>query len=586
MWKWGDEQNKSFTTTKDMLVKSPLLVHFDPTLPIVVHTDASPYGVGAVLSHLVEGEEKPVSYASRALTVAERNYGHIEKEGLALVFAVKKFHHYLYGHHFTMLTDHKPLLGLFSETKGIPDRAAARITRWALLLAGYNYKLEYRAGKLNGNADALSRLPLESEEGDITQPCVSVNMVELVNAPVTEEDVRSETKKGDTFSKVTRFVKDGWPAECKDENVRPFWLRRSELSIESDCLLWGGRVVIPESLREKVLKQLHEVHPGINRMKALARSYVWWPGIDKDIELTVKSCKECCTNQSNPASAPSHPWETPSKAWERIHMDFAGPFMGKMFLIVVDAFSKWIEVEMMNCSTASATVGRLRRIFATHGLPLVVVSNNGSSFVGDVFEQFMSKNGIRHIFSAPYHPSSNGQAERMVRTFKESMKCLQSGDVETKLNRLLFTYRMTPSTSTGKSPAELLFQRQPRSIFHRLMPGVNKPNLQIKDKKAEEQQVKSFAEDDPVWIKNFSGEEKWRAGTVVKRISKVNYHVVLCNEDKILHRHIDQLTARIPTLGAQKDNAQAEVGSRGNMRRSNRARERPAWTKDYRMSAN
>ena len=104
-----------------MLSHSPLLVHFDPSLPIIVHTDASPYGVGAVLSHMVNGEERPVCYASRSLTIAERNYGHIEKEGLGLVFAVKKFHHYLYGHKFTMMTDHKPLLGLFGENKNIPE---------------------------------------------------------------------------------------------------------------------------------------------------------------------------------------------------------------------------------------------------------------------------------------------------------------------------------------------------------------------------------------------------------------------------------------------------------------------------------
>ena len=560
-----------------------------------MHTDASPYGVGAVLSHVTDRVERPVCYASRSLTVAEKNYGHIEKEGLALVFAVKKFHHYLYGHQFTMLTDHKPLLGLFSETKGIPDRAAARITRWALLLAAYNYKLEYRPGKLNANADALSRLPIESEEQDITQPIVSVNMIELASAPVTEEDVRKETKKEEVMSKVSNFVREGWSPECKEEVLRPYWLRRSELSVENECLLWGGRVLIPESLREKVLQQLHEVHPGINRMKALARSYVWWPGIDKDIELTVKSCKECCTNQNNPASVPPDPCETPSKPWERIHIDFAGPFLGKMFLIVVDAYSKWIEVEMMNCSTASATVSRLRRIFATHGLPLVLVSDNGSSFVGEVFEQFMTKNGIRHIFSAPYHPASNGQAERMVRTFKESMKCLQTGDTETKLNRLLFTYRMTPNTSTGKSPAELLFQRQPRSIFHQLRPGASKPSIQDKDKKVEDKVIKSFSEDDPVWVKNFSGKEKWLVGTIVKRISKVNYHVVICGENKVLHRHVNQLVTRIPNLGDQGEDIQpaadieidqveqTDLRMREDLRKSSRPRERPVWTKDYHM---
>ena len=597
VWKWGEDQRKSFEATKSMLVKAPLLVHFDPSLPIVVHTDASPYGVGAVLSHVVNGEERPVSYSSRALTVAERNYGHIEKEGLALVFAVKKYHHYLFGHQFTMITDHKPLLGLFAETKGIPDRAAARITRWALLLAAYNYKLEYRAGKLNGNADALSRLPLEAEPEDVTSPCVSVNMVELVNSPVTEEDVRKETQKDKTLLKVLKFVSEGWSPECRDEQIRPYWLRRSELSVEGECLLWGGRVIIPSVLRETVLKQLHEVHPGINRMKALARSFVWWPGIDKDIEMVVKSCKVCCMHQNNPASAPSHPWEAPTKPWERIHIDFAGPFMGKMFLIVVDAFSKWIEVEMMTCSTASATVGRMRRIFATHGLPLVLVSDNGSSFVGEEFKQFMLKNGIRHIFTAPYHPSSNGQAERMVRTFKEAMKCLQSGDMDTKLNRLLFTYRMTPSSTTGKSPAELLFQRQPRSMFHRIVPGNNKPKLARKDNEVENKHVKSFSEDDPVWVKVFDEKKKWIAGIVVKKIGKVNYHVVLCGENKVMHRHVDQLSARVPNLGISEEAVQSEpeldqrhtTASQVQVeenRRSNRVTRAPAWTKDYQMKSN
>ena len=181
-----------------MLGKSPLLAHFDPKLPIIVHTDASPYGVGAVLSHLVDGAERPVSYASRTLTVAERNYGHIEKEGLGLVFAVKKFHHYLFGHRFTMVTDHNPLLGLFGENRGIPDRAAARITRWALLLAAYDYNLVYRAGKLNGNADGLSRLPIESDHEDTSQPIVSVHMMELANSPVTEAEVRSESKRSES----------------------------------------------------------------------------------------------------------------------------------------------------------------------------------------------------------------------------------------------------------------------------------------------------------------------------------------------------------------------------------------------------
>ena len=167
---WGVQQAKAFEKTKVMLSKAPLLVHFDPSFLIVVHADASPYGVGAVLSHKIPDEsERPVCYASRTLSPAERNYGHRERR-IGIGICGKKFHHYLYGHKFTMVTDHKPLLGLFAEDKGFPDRSAARILRWALLLSAYNYKLEYRPGESHCNADGLNRLPLETKSEDVSRP--------------------------------------------------------------------------------------------------------------------------------------------------------------------------------------------------------------------------------------------------------------------------------------------------------------------------------------------------------------------------------------------------------------------------------
>ena len=157
---------------------------------------------------------------------------------------------------------------------------------------------------------------------------------------------------------------------------------------------------------------------------------------------------------------------------------------------------------------------------------------------------------------------------------------------------------MTPNTTTGKSPAELLFQRQPRSIFHRLRPGSNKPKLLEKEKAVNDRQVKSFNEDDPVWVKNHGEGKKWLPGTVVTRIGTVNYHVVICGGSKILHRHVDQLTSRVPNLGDSGDLSQTqsdrsvsqsvgnEVVIQENVRKSRRVRESPAWTKDYEMSTN
>jgi hypothetical protein len=160
-WQWCVEQEQAFKEVKELLHSAKLLVHYDPEKDIVLSCDASPYGVGAVLSHVMKnGSEKPVGFASRTLTAAEKGYSQLDKEGLAIVFAVKRFHQYLYGRVFKIYTDHKPLMSLFSETRGIPPLASARIQRWALILSAYQYSIVYRTGKDNANADALSRLPL------------------------------------------------------------------------------------------------------------------------------------------------------------------------------------------------------------------------------------------------------------------------------------------------------------------------------------------------------------------------------------------------------------------------------------------
>ena len=202
------------------------------------------------------------------------------------------------------------------------------------------------------------------------------------------------------------------------------------------------------------------MHQGVCKMKALARSYIWWPGIDMDIESKVRGCNICQVNRKLPASSLLHPWEFPQKPWSRIHLDYAGPFLGKMFLIVVDAYSKWLDALSMNSSTSSATIEKLRRIFSEHGLPNQCVTDNGTCFTSSEFQQFMKVNGIKHTFSAPYHPSSDGQAERSVQTFKEAMRKITNGDIETRVYRMLLHYRTTPHTTTGLSPAEILMNRK------------------------------------------------------------------------------------------------------------------------------
>ena len=412
-WKWGTEQQEAFEKAKNRLQSSDVLMHYEPKKELLVCCDASPYGIGAVLAHVMEdGSEKPVAYASRTLSTAERNYGHLDKEALAVVFAVKKFHQFLFGRHFKIYTDHKPLLGLLNPERATPLMASSRMQRWALTLLAYEYDLLYRPGEQNANADALSRLPLPDLPETTPVPGDIVDLLETINAsPVDAAKVKLWTARDPVLSQVLQFVLYGWPLTVEEETLKPYFARREELSVHAGCLLWGSRVVIPPQGREEVLNVLHESHPGIVRMKSLARSYVWWPKMDARLEENVKSCATCQSHQSKPPCSPLHPWEWPGRPWSRVHVDYAGPFMGKMFLLIIDAHSKWMDIHCVNSATSSMTIEKLRTTFASHGLPEIVVTDNGPNFMSSEFKSFLQKNGIRHITSAPYHPLSNGLEE-------------------------------------------------------------------------------------------------------------------------------------------------------------------------------
>ncbi len=178
--------------------------------------------------------------------------------------------------------------------------AAARLQRWAILLSAYKYEIQYKSTHEHSNADGLSRLPLSNSEPVSTiNGAVVFNIGQIQALPVTCQAIQKATARDRLLSEVHSHVQRGWP-DTVDPELKPYKLHENEIGIESGCLMWGIRVIVPVSLQPALLKSLHETHPGITKMKSIARSYFWWNGMDKDIENHVKNCTACQAGQNSP----------------------------------------------------------------------------------------------------------------------------------------------------------------------------------------------------------------------------------------------------------------------------------------------
>ncbi|XP_054282540.1 uncharacterized protein K02A2.6-like [Macrosteles quadrilineatus] len=567
-WVWSDVCSKTFQESKSWVLDSSLLVHNDVKKPIVLTCDASPRGVAAILSHLIDGQERPIAFASKTLSSSERNYSQLHREALALIFGVKKFHKYIYGRHCILQTDHQPLTAIFGSKKGVPSMSAARLQRWALILSAYDLEVRYWKGVDVPHADALSRLPLaEAEPIQLDANFVSHVDVctEVMNnfcvvkdiAPITALHIGKMTDKDPILSKVRDFVMYGWTSSVEPE-LAIFLRKKDELSVEQGCLLWGSRVVIPKKLYSSVLQMLHDQHPGVTRMKMLARSYVWWPGMEKSIEDVVASCSACQLTRNSIPKVPLQQWPTTSTRWQRIHIDFAeDPESRQQLLVLIDTYSKWLEVFIMSSMNSSKVIEKLRTLFSSYGLPVELVSDNGRSFTSQEFKTFLHNNNVKFTLTPPYHAASNGSAERSVQEVKKNLlrqvieehQCSQHTTLQMKLNNFLFAYRNTPNTVAGLTPAEMFLSWKPRTQLVML-----KPNLQSSiDQKHREQKdaadrlrgrSRFFSEGQAVYVKTVRNEKiSWVPGKIILQRSPVTYLVSVIG-GKPRFCHADHLRAR------------------------------------------
>ena len=484
---WGAPEQNAFEVLQQLLCSAPVLSYPNFAQHFILQTDASDLGLGAVLTQKDGlGQEHVISYASRSLSDREKRYSATEKEALAVVFATDHFRAYLLGRHFTLFTDHSALRWLHSvEPKG-------RIGRWVMDLQEYDFAVFHRPGSTNGNADALSRLPLQepllhlgesTNEGPSTAcsttitPRASLQQSQLADAQLS----KIIELKSNKFPKPPFFV---W---AKDPILRVFWHCWDSLHIINGLLVKTSSVekgpipeysfVIPTSLIDSVLQGIHCTpfagHLGMKRTLLRTKNRFFWPKMAVQIKDFVRNCPVCAQTKLNSTQgkAPLQPIEVnePFVFWA---MDYMGPLPettrgNKHLLVVMDHFTKWCEVFPTQNQRASTVADILvNRVFSRFGPPTIIHSDQGRNFESNLMQEVCSLMGIHKSRTTAYHPQCDGQVERQNRTLQEMLAAFVSehkDDWDTWVSLAVYAYNTSCHESTGFSPYELVFGRSPRT---------------------------------------------------------------------------------------------------------------------------
>lgn len=454
---WTNEQENAFIQIKAAMSEPKHLTPFKKNAKTILVTDAGPVGLGAILIQVQDGQEKIISYASKGLTDVEKRYSQTEKEALGIVWGCEHFYPYLYGQHFELRTDHKPLIFIYSSR----SKPSARIERWVLRLQPYQFTIKHIAGDLN-IADSLSRLSITDSSGILHKAEEYIYHVAQYSTPAaisTKELERASDTDPELQFVRSAILSGNW--EGKDIPTA-YKAVKSELTVLGKLVLRGTRLVIPKSYQAKILQLGHLGHQGIVKTKRKLRTKVWWPGIDKGAEKVCKTCRECLLVGANPSPEPVIRNKIPEGPWRSLAADFLGPLPnGKYILVVVDYYSRWFEVAIMSTITSKTLIRALDHMWATHGLPEEIRTDNGPQFASNEFSEYMAHNGMMHIKTTPLWPQANGEVEIQNKTLLKHLKIsvLQGQSWAENLDKFLLEYRVTPHTVTGVAPAELLFGR-------------------------------------------------------------------------------------------------------------------------------
>ena len=478
---WDKDQQTAFSNLKDALVSNRVMAYYDKDAETQVIVDASPVGLGGVLvQKQKDGSYRPISYASKALSPVEQKYSQTEREALAIVWGCEKFSLYLLGKLFTLVTDHRALEFMYSPK----TTSSARVERWALRLQPYTYKVVYKPGPTN-IADSLSRLIKPgSYPSSLYQRMAEEYVCFIARSAkpraMTLPEIEQESASDTVLSSVRTALKSGnWDNIPKDYlNVK------DELTKKGKLVLRHNRIVVPSALTRHTLELAHEGHQGIIKTKQRLRTKVWWPHMERDSEDFVKSCVPCQANGTGFRPEEIQPTPIPDGPWKELAIDIAGDFpTGEYIVVLIDYYSRWPEILITKSITSSTIITWLKKVFACHGLPEKLTSDNGPQFSSAEFAQYLSSNSVHHHKVTPYWPQANGLVERMNRNLLKAIRCasLEGKDWRESLLDFVVAYRSTQQCTTGISPSYALFGREIRTKLPQIDLNHKSQNMAEKD---------------------------------------------------------------------------------------------------------
>ena len=464
-FQWGQDEITAFEKLRKLLTTAPILAYPDFSHKFILFTDASDFGIGGVLSQQIEKKERPIAYYNRHLSEAEQKYGTTEKECLAIVDSVKHFRQYLNGRHFTLVVDHQPLEYL----KSAKD-TNRRLNRWSLELASYDYTVTYRRGKSHGNADALSRIP--------------------INAISNGTKRMAELQREDPFcSAVITFIEK---QELPDEDLTPFWLQdidRFYLSEEGVLKrtfepinarkrgFLKDHVVAPEAMRKDIVIAFHDAplggHLGFRKTYEKIRDRYYWPRMASDIKDYCSSCHQCALAK-RPARVEHSPLQSvpvQDHPFDKVAIDILGPLRPtprdmKYVLIMSDYMTRWVEaVALPNITAQTVADAFVDQIVCRHGAPRVLLTDRGTNFLSHLFTNVCKILGIGRQLTSPYHPQTDGLVERFNKTFAQMMTNYINEthtDWDIIMPKIIFAHNTSVQASTLETPFYLLYLRDPK----------------------------------------------------------------------------------------------------------------------------